>query len=386
MSKKRKQEEPPPQVIFGRVKNHLKMGIVGLPNVGKSSLFNLITAQHVKAENYPFCTIDPNNARVSVPDDRVEYLYNMYNPPSKVLSYIEIVDIAGLVRGAAEGQGLGNAFLSHINGVDGIYHVIRAFRDDEVTHVEGDVDPVRDLDIIEHELRVKDLEFMETFTEPIRRLARANPKERSKLEACEKAIAHLQEGKNIRNGEWTHQEISYLNEVLTLTSKPVVYLVNLSKADYLRQKNRWLGPIRDWVNANSPGSAIIPFSITVETEHAEIEDPEGKKAYLEEHNTRSLIPKIIQTGFKSLNLINFLTCGNDEVRSWVIRKGSTAPEAAGTIHTDLQKNFIKAEVMKYSDLVELGSEQEVRSAGRYRTEGKNYVVEDGDILLIKHNG
>lgn len=276
-------------------------------------------------------------------------------------------------------------FLSHINGVDGIFHVIRAFNDDSITHVEGDVDPVRDLEIIEHELRVKDLELLNNFTDPIRRLARSDPKHKPKLDTCEKALEWLNDGKNIRCGAWNYNEISILNEALLLSSKPVVYLVNLSKTDYVRQKNKWLGPIKQWIEEHSPGSSMIPFSIHVEEEYAAIEDPALREIYLQENNTRTIVPKIIQTGFSSLNLVNFFTAGTDEVRAWVVRRGSTAPQAAGQIHSDFEKFFIRAEVMKYDDLHELGSENAVKSAGKYRTMGKEYIVEDGDILLVRHN-
>jgi len=276
-------------------------------------------------------------------------------------------------------------FLSHINGVDGIFHVVRAFHDESITHVEGDVDPVRDLEIIEHELRVKDLEMLNNFAEPMRRLARTDPKHRPKLDVCEKALAWLNEGKNIRCGEWNYQEIAVLNEALLLSAKPVVYLANLSKADYLRQKNKWLAPMKQWIAEHSPGSTLIPFSILVEEEYAAIEDPQEKEEYLALNNTRSILSKVIQTGFTSLNLINFFTAGVDEVRAWVVRKGSTAPQSAGQIHSDFEKCFIRAEVMKYDDLHELGTEINVRAAGKYRTEGKAYIVEDGDILLIRHN-
>eukprot|EP01129_Flabellula_baltica_P016084 TRINITY_DN8419_c0_g1_i1.p1 TRINITY_DN8419_c0_g1~~TRINITY_DN8419_c0_g1_i1.p1 ORF type:complete len:386 (-),score=118.04 TRINITY_DN8419_c0_g1_i1:26-1183(-) len=385
MSKKNKNQEEPQQILFGRVKDHLKMGIVGLPNVGKSSLFNLITAQHVRAENYPFCTIDPNNARVTVPDRRLDWLDALYSPPSKVYSYLEVVDIAGLVRGASEGEGLGNAFLSHINGVDGIYHVIRTFKDPSITHVEGDIDPIRDLDIIENELRLKDIELMETFTEPIRRLARSDPKQRPKLDTCEKALQYLRDGINIRAADWHPNDISIINEALPLTSKPVVYLVNLSRADYIKQRNKWLPRIKEWIDVNSPGSVMLPFSVTLETEVFEIEDPAEKKAFLKENKTRSILPKIITSGFSALNMINFFTAGTDEVRAWVVRKGAAAPRAAGRIHTDFEKKFIRAEVMAFDDLEEHGNEQGVRSAGKYRTEGKNYIVQDGDIMHFRHN-
>jgi len=229
-------EEEQEQFIFGRFKNHLKMGIVGLPNIGKSSLFNLLTKQHVPCENRPFCTKEPNFARVAVPDPRFDFLVQMYTPRSEVPGYLEIHDIAGLVSGASEGLGLGNEFLSHINGVDGIYHMIRIFDNQEVSHVEGSVDPLRDMEIIHTELRLKDMETIDKALVPVRRISKADPDKRQDLEALEKAHEWLSTGHDIRSGVWNYREFYCLNDLLLLTSKPVIYIVNMSMDDYLRQK------------------------------------------------------------------------------------------------------------------------------------------------------
>jgi len=370
--------------IFGRFKSHLKMGIVGLPNIGKSSLFNLLTKQHVPCENRPFCTKEPNFARVAVPDPRFDFLCQKYTPQSEVPGYLEIHDIAGLVSGASEGLGLGNAFLSHINGVDGIYHMIRIFDNQEISHVEGMVDPVRDMEIIHQELRLKDIESLNNALVPVRRISKADPEKRQELEALEKAYEWLNTGHDIKNGTWTYKEYSYINDLLLLTSKPVIYIVNMSTEDYLRQKNKWLPKIKAWIDEHNPGSVMLPISVSLEQQIEAFTDETERQNFLTEHKTRSMIPKIISTGFKNLHLIVFFTVGEDEVRAWVIREGTTAPGAAGCIHSDFEEKFIRAEVMKYDDFKELGSEQEVRNHGKYYTKGKDYIVEDGDILLIKH--
>jgi obg-like ATPase 1 len=371
-------------MILGRVKNHLKMGIVGLPNVGKSSLFNLLTKTEAKAENYPFCTIEPNTARVPLPDERFDWLCSLYEPKNRHPSSLEVVDIAGLVPGAHEGQGLGNAFLANISAVDGIYHVVRAFLDKNVTHTEGEVSPTRDLEIIANELRLKDLETVKKRRDPLVKKANADPSKRPELEIYAKIIEVLEEGRDIKEADWNAKEIVILNELLLLTSKPSVYLVNISEKDYKRQGNKWLKSIFQWVKEHSPDSKIIPFSITYEEAIFPLEGAE-RAAFLEENRAQSQLDKIIKTGFEALNLVNFFTAGEKEVRAWPLQKGQTAPSAAGVIHTDFERCFIKAEVMKYEELKELGSESAVKAAGKYRTQGKNYEVEDGDILLIKHN-
>jgi len=383
----KKKEEPPPtkKPVVGRVKNHLKMGIVGLPNVGKSSLFNLLTKLSVKAENYPFCTKEPNKAQVPLPDAKWDWLCQLYEPASKVPSYLEVVDIAGLVRGAHDGEGLGNSFLSNISATDGIYHVVRVFEGDEVIHVEGAVDAVRDLEIISDELRLKDLQMAKNIYEPIYRTSRSDPAKRLDNARYEKIIEWLESGKDIREGEWSLQEVDILNELLLLTAKPIIYIINMSEQDFIRQKNKWLPKVVAWIKDHSPGAPIIPICVPFEERLEALPTIEEKTNLCNELKTKSQIDKIIQTGFQSLNLINFFTCGTDEVRAWPIQVGTKAPQAAGSIHSDFEKKFIRAEVMKYADLKELGTEMAVRTAGKYRTEGKTYVVEDADILLIKHN-
>jgi len=268
--------------------------------------------------------------------------------------------------------------------VDGIYHVIRVFEGDDVIHVEGSVDALRDLEIISTELRLKDLQHAKNTYEPLFRQARSDPKKRQELARYEKIIECLEKGKDIREGEWTAQEMDVLNELLLLTGKPIIYIINMSEDDFIRQKNKWLPKVVSWIKENSPGAPIIPVCIPLEERLEVLGNEEEKIKLLSELKTKSQIDKIIQTGFQSLNLINFFTCGSDEVRAWPIQLGTKAPQAAGTIHTDFENKFIKAEVMKYEELKELGSENAIRAAGKYRTEGKTYVVEDGDILLIKH--
>lgn len=390
MADKKKKGEAPKKLLLGRVSSHLKMGIVGLPNVGKSSLFNLLTKCEAKAENYPFCTIEPNNARVPLPDARFNWLCDHYQPASKVPSALEVVDIAGLVPGAHKGEGLGNAFLSHIHHVDGIYHMIRIFADPDVTHTEGEIDPVRDLKIIAEELRLKDLEIAKKRREPIVKLANADPTKRPELAFFDKVIQILTDGKDVKNCDWNTKEIEFLNELLFLTSKPAVYLINMSEKDYVRQANKWLKPIFQWVNENSPGSKIIPVSVCLEEKIFPMEQAEKEKYLAEispnpEKKVTSKLDQIIRAGFDALQLVNFYTCGSDEVRAWPIMLGYNAPRAAGTIHSDFERCFIKAEVMKYNDLKELGNEAAVKAAGKYRMQGKTYEVEDGDIMYFKHN-
>jgi len=310
----------------------------------------------------------------------------LYEPVSEVPGYLEIVDIAGLVRGASEGNGLGNEFLSHITAVDGIFHVIRIFDNQEVSHVEGNVDALRDLDIIHSELRLKDIETVNNALVPVRRISKADPDKRLELEVLEKALDWLTTGHDIKDGVWNFREYSIINNLLLLSSKPFIYVVNLSVEDYLRQKNKWLPKVKSWIDEHSPGSIMIPMSVAFEQQYEALTDETERTNFLTEKNTRTQIPRLITTGFRCLKLIVFFTVGSDEVRAWVIREGCTAPKAAGTIHTDFEEKFIRAEVMKFEDLKELGSEQNVRSEGKYYTKGKDYIVEDGDILLIKHGG
>lgn len=382
-AKKKAVEES--KTLLGRPGNTLKMGIVGVPNVGKSSTFNLLSNLSIPAENYPFCTIEPNEARVAIPDQRFDRLCQMYAPKSMVAASLSITDIAGLVRGASEGAGLGNAFLSHINAVDGIYQIVRAFSDPEVIHTEGEVDPIRDLDIICHELCLKDIERANHRIEELEKiLKRSKDKDLiEELELMKKCREMLQNDQMIRRGEWSNKEIETLNRILFLTAKTVVYMVNLSCADYLRKKNKWLQGINTWVQEHGGGS-IIPYSIEFEQNIFSM-GQEEKEQYLKANNAISMVNRIIKTGYHALNLIHFFTAGEDEVKCWTVRQGSKAPRAAGVIHTDFEKGFICAEVMKYDDLISLGSEAQVKAEGKMKQCGKEYVVEDGDVIYFRFN-
>ncbi|XP_063239258.1 obg-like ATPase 1 [Bacillus rossius redtenbacheri] len=383
----KKVEEPERKPLIGRVGTNLKVGIVGIPNVGKSTFFNVLTKSQAAAENFPFCTIDPNESRVPVPDERFDYLCEYFKPVSKQPAWLNVVDIAGLVKGAAEGQGLGNAFLSHIKACDALFHLCRAFEDDDVTHVEGEVNPVRDLEIINEELRLKDLEFLNSAVEKMERnvLRGTDKKLKTEYETLQK-IQHVldEEKQHIRFADWNANDIEVLNKYLFITSKPAIYLVNLAEKDYIKKKNKWLIKIKEWVDKNDPGSTIIPFSGAFENKLVDMDEGERRR-YVEEVKATSALDKIIVHGYKALQLQYFFTCGPDEVKAWTIQKGTKAPQAAGRIHTDFEKGFIMAEVMKYSDFKEEGSEAACKAAGKYRQQGRNYVVEDGDIIFFKFN-
>mmetsp|Transcript_19493 Transcript_19493/g.19517 ORF Transcript_19493/g.19517 Transcript_19493/m.19517 type:complete len:317 (-) Transcript_19493:29-979(-) len=309
----------------------------------------------------------------------------MYQPRSRVPAILSITDIAGLVPGASEGAGLGNAFLSHINAVDGIFHVVRAFTEADVIHTEGEVDPIRDLDIIRNELCLKDLERCNQKIEDVeKQLKRARTKELTdEMEILIKIRDMLNNHQMLKDGDWHSKEIEVLNSCLFLTAKPMVFLVNLSTNDYLRKKNKWLAGIGKWVNEHGGGD-IIPYSIEFEQAIFAM-DPDAKAAYLQENNAISMIPRILKTGYKSLQLIHYFTAGEDEVKCWSIRKGTKAPQAAGVIHTDFERGFICAEIMKYDDLVSLGNENNVKAEGKLRQCGKDYEVEDGEIIYFRFN-
>jgi obg-like ATPase 1 len=379
-------EKPPP--LIGRVGTNLKIGIVGLPNVGKSTFFNCLTKSQAQAENFPFCTIDPNESRVPVPDKRFDYLCETYEPLSKVPAFLNVVDIAGLVKGAHEGKGLGNSFLSNISACDAIFHVIRAFSDEEIVHVEGDVDPARDLEIIHDEIRLKDIEYLNKHLDPLERSVTRGGADKKKKEECDvlkKVHDLLNDNKWVRNAHWDPKEIEILNQHLFLTSKPVIYLVNLSEKDYIRRKNKWLLKIKEWVDAKDPGAMVILFSGALELKLLDMQTQEEKDAYLKEHETTTALEKIIVNGYKALNLIYFFTAGKDEVKAWTIQVGSKAPAAAGRIHTDFEKGFIMAEVMAFDDFFEHKTENEVKAHGKYKQKGRDYVVVDGDIIFFKFN-
>jgi len=389
MPPKKKDVVEEKMVLIGRMGTNLKCGIVGLPNVGKSTFFNVLTkSSAAAAENFPFCTIDPNEARVPVPDERFDWLVEHHKPASKVPAFLNVTDIAGLVKGASEGQGLGNAFLGHIRACDALFHLCRTFEDPEITHVEGEVDPVRDLDIINEELRLKDEEYFEKIYDDVeRKYVRGGDKalkaEYEILTKLKKML--LDDKKHLRFGDWNQADIEVLNKHLFITSKPMLYLVNLSEKDFMRKKNKWLPKIKEYVDKNDPGAMIIPFSGAFEQKLMDLETAEEKKAYLEETKCTSILDKIIVQGYKALQLQYFFTAGPDEVKAWTIQKGFKAPQAAGKIHTDFEKGFIMAEVMKFDEYKEHGSESAVKAAGGYRQQGKNYVVMDGDIIFFKFN-
>eukprot|EP01120_Amphizonella_sp_Union-15-10_P003300 TRINITY_DN13722_c0_g1_i1.p1 TRINITY_DN13722_c0_g1~~TRINITY_DN13722_c0_g1_i1.p1 ORF type:complete len:393 (+),score=73.11 TRINITY_DN13722_c0_g1_i1:100-1278(+) len=381
----KKAEPTAPAALLGKVANHLKMGIVGLPNVGKSTLFNILTKLDTPAANYPFCTKEPNTARVEVLDPRFDWLVDHYKPKSAVRAFLEIVDIAGLVKGASENKGLGNAFLSNIRSVDGIFHVIRVFEDTEVTHVEGEVDPVRDLEIIHEELLLKDLEWISKIYDGLSKLAARDKTKRAEFEIVAKVYDWIAvQKKDVRFGTWTAKEIDWLNEHTFLTAKPVIYLVNLSEEDFKKQKNKWLGKIKQWVDSRSK-DIIIPFSASLESLLFSI-GPESAAKYCQENKVRTMVSKIVSTGFQVLHLSQFFTVGPDEVKAWTIHNTMKAPQAGAVIHSDFEQFFICCEVMAFEDLKALGSEIEVRAKGKYYQQGKNYVVQDGDIILFKHGG
>ena len=323
-----------------------------------------------------------------MPDTRFDYLCEKYKPPSKVPAFLNVVDIAGLVQGANEGKGLGNAFLSHIKACDGIFHMIRIFDDEDIIHVEGSVDPIRDIQIINDELRLKDLEYVEKVHDDVeKKVTRANDKTlKHDYEVLHKALEMLRDEKKwIKFHDWNDKDIEVLNKHLLLTSKPVVYLLNMSEAEYIKRKNKWLPKIKQWVDANDPGATVIPYSAPFELKLQEMSTDDERKAYITEVNAPSVMEKIITTGYKSLQLCYFFTVGEDEVKCWTIQVGTKAPQAAGRIHTDFEKGFIMAEVMKFEDFKENGSETAVKAAGKYRQQGKAYTVEDGDIILFKFN-
>ena len=363
----------------------LKAGIVGLPNVGKSTLFNAITKKNILAANYPFATIEPNVGVVVVPDERLTTLNNLYKPKSLVPTTFEFTDIAGLVKGASTGEGLGNKFLSHIREVDAIVEVVRCFDDKQITHVEGKIDPIRDIEIINVELILSDLEIIQNRINKIGKKADMTKDkevilEVNTLKKCEQALL---ENIPLRKLEFEEDELNVIKNFNLITLKPIIYAANVSEEDAAANENQYTKLVEEY--AQKENSLVITMCAKVESELSELEDEDKKTFLLELGIKESGLDKLITATYKLLGLETFFTAGTDEVRAWTFKKGMKAPECAGIIHTDFQKGFIKAEVMSYEDLVEYNDEKAVKEAGKLRLEGKEYLMKDGDIWYFRFN-
>ena len=323
-----------------------------------------------------------------VPSPRFDSLCDVYKPASKVPAHLTVYDIAGLTKGASKGEGLGNAFLSHIRSVDSIYQVVRCFDDAEIIHIEGDVDPVRDLDIINTELRLKDIEFAEKHLEAVEKITKRGgqslevKQKKEEAELVKRIIELLKSGQRVANQSWSTKEVEVINSMFLLTAKPSIYLINLSERDYIRKKNKHLLKIKEWIDKYSPGDLIIPFSVCLEERLSHMSAEEAVEE-CEKIGVQSAFPKIITTMRQKLDLISFFTCGPDEVREWTIRNGTKAPQAAGVIHNDLMNTFILAQIMKYEDVMEYKDDNAIKAAGKLLQKGKDYVVEDGDIIYFR---
>ncbi|MFT6716424.1 MAG: GTP-binding protein YchF [Saprospiraceae bacterium] len=362
----------------------LKCGIVGLPNVGKSTLFNCLSSAKAQSANFPFCTIEPNIGTITVPDPRLNKLEELVNPERVVPNTIEIVDIAGLVKGASEGEGLGNQFLGNIRETDAILHVIRCFDDGNIIHVEGDVDPKRDKEIIDIELQLKDYETVTKRIEKSAKIAKTGNKEAQKLLAIlEQYKEVLNQGKSARIVQLSEEELVLVKDLNLLTTKPVLYVCNVDEASAV-SGNDYVSIVKKI--ANEEHAEILIISAQLESDIAELDDQEERDLFLEDAGlTEPGVNKLIRSAYDALSLRTYFTAGVKEVRAWTILKGMTAPQAAGVIHTDFEKGFIRAEVIAYNDFVELGSESACRDAGKLSVEGKEYVVEDGDLMHFRFN-
>ena len=363
----------------------MKLGIVGLPNVGKSTLFNALTNAGAQSANYPFCTIEPNVGVVMVPDSRLDVLAEMYNPEKYTPAVIEFVDIAGLVKGASKGEGLGNKFLSHIREVDAIVHVVRCFENSDIIHVDGCINPIRDLETINFELILSDMEILERRIDAVKKAMKGDKTLAPKLDLYERVMKALEEGKSARSLDYDDEERAWISEVALLTIKPVIYAANISEDDLASDlsDNEFYQSVLNF--AKSEKSEVIPVCAGIEAEIAELDDDE-KKMFLNDLGIEeSGLDKLIKASYSLLGLISYLTAGPQEVRAWTITKGTKAPQAAGKIHSDFERGFIRAEIVAFDDLVACGSMTAAKEKGLVRSEGKEYVIADGDIVLFRFN-